>query len=231
MSSPSLTRNVTELSTSREVKIGCRRRPVRRLRCLRPTWRQVRQDREVHRTCLGPHHLHVHTKRVQRTLDEWRVHWRVYSFALLCFGAVDRARLQQHACHIERLHSDYSNIPGGGWWIIAVADVRMGSEHMEKLRRRAEQAYASNPESGFDPARLWDWVFALAARDRDFWTAHVKDRADQFTHRLKSKSDIIGLDAIAAAGEDGECRMDDKTNRKPLAQVLAPNFIPTNREV
>ena len=28
-----------------------------------------------------------------RTLDEWRAHWRVYSFALRCFGAVDRARL------------------------------------------------------------------------------------------------------------------------------------------
>ena len=108
-----------------------------------------------------------------RTLDEWRVHWRVYSFALLCFGAVDRARLQQYACHNERLHSDYSNIPGGGWWIIAVADVRMRSEHMEKLRRRAEQAYVSNPESGFDPAPPWDWVFALAARDRDFCWSDV----------------------------------------------------------
>ena len=52
-----------------------------------------------------------------------------------------------------------------------------------------------------------------AARDRDFWTAHVKDRADQFMHHLKSKSDIIGLDAIAAAGEDGDGRLDDKANR------------------
>ena len=48
----------------------------------------------------------------------------------------------------------------------------MQSEHMEKLRRRAEQTCVSNLESGFDPARPWDWVFALAARDRDFWTAH-----------------------------------------------------------
>ena len=103
--------------------------------------------------------------------------------------------------------------PGGGWWIIPAADVRMRSEHMEKLRRRADQAYVSNPESGFDPAQPWDWVFALAARGRDFWTAHVKDRADQFMHHLKSKNDIIGLDAIAAAGEDGECRLDDKPNR------------------
>ena len=146
--------------------------------------------------------------------------WRVYSFALLCFGAVDCARLQQCACHVERLHSGYSNIPGGGWWIIAVADVRMRSEHMEKLRRRVEQAYVSNPESGFNPARPWDWVFAQAfaqaARDRDFWTAHVQDRADQVMHHLKSKSDIIGLDAIAAAGEDRDGRLDDiayRTNR------------------
>ena len=67
-----------------------------------------------------------------RTLDEWRVHWHVYSFALLCFGAVDRARLQQHACQIERLNSDYSNIPDGSWWIIAVTDVRMRSEELSK---------------------------------------------------------------------------------------------------
>ena len=124
-----------------------------------------------------------------RTLDEWRAHWRVYSFALRCFGALDRARLQQYANQIERLHSDYANLPGGGWWIIAVADVRMRSEHMEKLRRKAEQAYASNPGSGFDPALPWDWVFALAARDRDFWAAHVKDRAGQYMHHLKSKGD------------------------------------------
>ena len=143
-----------------------------------------------------------------RTLDEWRAHWRVYSFALRCFGAVDRARLQQYANHIERFHSDYANLPGGGWWIIAVADVRMRSEHKEKLRRKAEQACESNPNSGFDPTRPWDWVFALATRDRDFWTAHVKDRADQYMHHLKSKGDIIGPDAIAAAGEDGDGRTD-----------------------
>ena len=83
--------------------------------------------------------------------------------------------------------------PGGGWWIIAAADVRMRSEHMEKLRRRADQAYVSNPESGFDPAQPWDWVFALAARGRDFWTAHVKDRADQFMHHLiiKNTSSVL----------------------------------------
>ena len=106
--------------------------------------------------------------RTSRTLDERRAHWRVYLFALRCFGAVDRARLQQYANHIERLHSDYANLPGGGWWTIAVADVRMRSEHMEKLRRKVEQAYESNPNSGFDPARPSDWVFALATRDRDF---------------------------------------------------------------
>ena len=148
-----------------------------------------------------------------RTLDEWRAHWRVYSFALRCFGAVDRAWLQQCANLFERLHSDYANLPGGGWWIIAVADVRMRSEHVEKLRRKAEQAYESNPNSGFDPARPWDWVFALAARDRDFWTAHVKDRAHQYMHHLKSKGDIIGPDAIAAAGEYGDGRADDKATR------------------
>ena len=148
-----------------------------------------------------------------RTLDEWRAHWRVFSFALRCFGAVDRARLQQYANQIERLHSDYANLPGGGWWIIAVADVRMRSEHMEKLRRKAEQTYESNPNSGFDPARPWDWVFALAARDRDFWSAHVKDRAGQYMHHLKSKGDIIGPDAIAAAGEDGDGRTHDKATR------------------
>ena len=32
-------------------------------------------------------------------------------------------------------------------------------------------------------------------------------------HHFKSKNDIIGLDAIAVAGEDGECRIDDKPYR------------------
>ena len=74
-----------------------------------------------------------------RTFDEWRVLWRVYTIALLCFGAVDRARQQQYECHVERFHFDHINSPGGFWWIIVVADVRMRSEHMEKLRRKAEQ--------------------------------------------------------------------------------------------
>ena len=110
-----------------------------------------------------------------RTLDEWRAHWRVYSFALRCFGAVDRAR--------RTISNDFTQITPTCQVVVGGS---LRSEHMEKSRRKAEQAYESNPNSGFDPARPWDWVFALATRDRDFWTAHVKDRADQCMHHLKS---------------------------------------------
>ena len=47
-----------------------------------------------------------------------------------------------YANQIE-LHSDCENMPRGRWWIIAVADVRMRSEHMENRLRNPIQIRVS----------------------------------------------------------------------------------------
>ena len=73
------------------------------------------------------------------TFDEWRGSWAVSAFAMEILGAASRARLERHASHIGKLAGTYPDY----WWIVAMADSRCRSEHLERVRRIAVVEHAA----------------------------------------------------------------------------------------
>jgi hypothetical protein len=108
----------------------------------------------------------------------WLRSWRVYECALLLLEAVRAERLRAYEDRIYQLHLTFGQ---GCWHIIYLADVRMRSEAMERIRRDLESAAYNNAPSvhvGFrlDPSQPWDAVFGAAARDDRFWAAEVREK-------------------------------------------------------
>ena len=87
---------------------------------------------------------------------------------------------------IRSLAVKYSNLPwGGGWWLIAIADVRMRSERVVQLRQLLEEDDTERRAAGqrpyFDWDKPWDYVFLAAAQDTEFWDTEVRDKASAFS--------------------------------------------------
>ncbi|CAE8651021.1 unnamed protein product, partial [Polarella glacialis] len=104
----------------------------------------------------------------------WRC-WRVYKVALLLLDVADPERLEAYGEHIRGLHNTYVD----SWFLVYQADVRMRSEHFERLRRRL----AAKPEWNYSGARPWNAVFAQAVRESEFWATEVKEPAIRWEAR------------------------------------------------
>ena len=111
--------------------------------------------------------------------NAWHRCWKVYRCALLLLKQVSIARLDEYGEFIRSMHERYGS---RCWWLVYQADVRMRSEHFERIRRRLE----AKPEHGYSTANPWNAVFAAAVRDSDFWTSEVKEQATLFLSTGKS---------------------------------------------
>ena len=135
---------------------------------------------------------------------EWSRAWRVFAFAMMVLKAATRARLEKYYTRISKLSEEYPCT----WWIVALADLRMRSEHFERVRRRCarehEERTRAGLPSGFNPQSPWDYVLREAARDNDFWREHVEKKALQFATRLQTaaalRDDDVGLVQQAQPG-------------------------------
>ena len=125
--------------------------------------------------------------------EEWVKSWRVFSFAMTVLKAASRSRLEKYSLKIAKLNELYPN----HWWIIGLADIRMRSEHLERIRRNLARNHAAlpaghiPPRGSFDPSKPWDLAFREAARDEQFWTEHVDRRALLFAAQMQSSSQIL----------------------------------------
>jgi hypothetical protein len=61
--------------------------------------------------------------------------------------------------------------------LVYQADVRMGSEHFERIRRNLQILSSTAPIAGFDPKLPWDLVMSESVRDREFWDLQVRNKA------------------------------------------------------
>ena len=137
--------------------------------------------------------------------EEWHKSWRVFAWAMSVLKAASRFRLQRYELRIAKLNETYQ----GMWWIVAMADIRMRSEHMERIRRNLERTAAQRapgvrPLQGeFDAQRPWDMVFREAARDEAFWQEQVDRKALLFAAHVKSPGQLLddGVGAVVAGSE------------------------------
>jgi len=110
-------------------------------------------------------------------------------------GAASQTKLSKYADNIRELSDTYTELPGGGWWLVALADIRMRSGRMERIRRRLEAQHTNDMEAGrpssFDPSKPWDQVFLAASMDKEFWDREVKEKATLYVMNLKSRSELV----------------------------------------
>ena len=77
----------------------------------------------------------------------------------------------------EMVRSFHTLYGPAAWFLVYQADVRMRSEHFERLRRQAERAHGAGTMDGFNPAKPWASVFAMAISDKSklWWDENVID--------------------------------------------------------
>ena len=99
----------------------------------------------------------------------WQAAFRVFSTAMRAMQAATHTRLLMYAKKNERFNDTYGALC---WWLVAQADQRMRSEHMERIRRRLELekqvAAATGNVHPLDKAMPWDLCFKEAASDTKF---------------------------------------------------------------
>eukprot|EP00972_Heterocapsa_arctica_P089844 13253131-Heterocapsa_arctica.AAC.1 len=119
---------------------------------------------------------------------------------MLLLRAVDAELLDNYAEMVRDLHARYTSEV---WFVLYTAEVRMRSERFERLRRTAEgehvRALAAGRESGFEPARPWNRVFADAVADRDWWGENFTEPAILYRTRIQTAAAAVG--EVAALGD------------------------------
>ena len=127
---------------------------------------------------------------------EWTRCYRILRVGLLTLQAVKNARTQKYNDKIWALYEMFGELY---WWIIAQADIKMRGEEMERILRRtlieqAEAEVSGGSVKGFNPEEPWDYVWMLAALDRDFWYREVELKVALRATHLK------GINVLASNG-------------------------------
>ena len=90
----------------------------------------------------------------------------------------------------EHLRSFLTTYGPSCWFLIYQADVRMRSEHFERIRRRLQIEHDSqNITLGFDPTTPWDGVFAAAVKDTELWDSEVREKALPYLAKVSTFRD------------------------------------------
>ncbi len=107
--------------------------------------------------------------------DSWGKSWLVLKCTFLLLGGFKPERLDLYGEHLRSFLTTYGP---DCWFLIYQADVRMRSEHFERIRRRLQINFDTGlVEFGFDPTVPWDAVFAAAVKDKEFWDSEIREKA------------------------------------------------------
>ena len=162
--------------------------------------------------------------------DAWYASWRVFENTLLMIktkdasGAlapiVSQAALDEYRENFRNLVTEYPE----SWHLCVTAEDRNRAENFDRIRRNAEKRFLQGLEPEFKVDRPWDYVFRVAARDRDYWSKHVREPAMIFLATGgKRKLDPTG----AATGRtDGDSKGTEVPPKKPRNQKDTPTLPP-----
>jgi hypothetical protein len=122
----------------------------------------------------------IHTPRADGTMapkeingpgdfETWARSWRVFAFAMTALGEASRTRLGRYYDRIKQLVEEFPKY----WWVIGMADIRMRSEHLERIRRECVRKHADGKLPEYDDTKPWDIVFREAALKEEYWAREV----------------------------------------------------------
>ena len=120
---------------------------------------------------------------------QWLRCWKVFVFAMGTLKAATKTRLARYAERIRSLDEDYPN----HWWIIGLADIKMRSEGIERIRRQCKRRKAAGDLADFDESRPWDVAFREAAANTDYWYREVDRQIVLKGGALRSSAKIKDL--------------------------------------
>ena len=105
---------------------------------------------------------------------------------------------------------------GSTWWLVAVADHRTRSEHVERFRRDLESAY--------------DWERYAETRencrtqyfasDDEFWSREVSQTALMYIMQVTSRVQLADAGHRVSVAEDGRSLMSSATSPKRRSKHL-----------
>jgi hypothetical protein len=106
---------------------------------------------------------------------QYTAFWRVYVVAMLMIRAALDYSMELYYKNLEKLLKRWPEC----WHLIYVADDKMRSEHLEKIRRRISAAVGRGeaPPRNWDALNPWTACFEEASKDKVFWDDNVSDIA------------------------------------------------------
>ena len=110
----------------------------------------------------------------------WHQCYKVYRTGMLLLEAADAERLDAYGEHVRSFVTQFSE---EAWFIVARADHRLRSEHLDRLRRELR----ADPAFGFTEANPWSACLARAVKDGDFWNREVVTPATLWLSRAKKE--------------------------------------------
>ena len=156
--------------------------------------------------------------------ESWWTCWRLFKVVCLLLEVVYTEVLDNYGELIREMATTYGP---DAWFIVYQADVRMRSEHWERLRRLLEDRHAKLQKAGvhsdYNPAKPWQSVIesCLGADASDFWNKNVHREAMLFKTRIKSARDITDAGSWqteeAAAGQQsvGQGSSSSRAQKRP----------------
>ena len=152
------------------------------------------------------------------SFSEWLAAFRVFSVAMRALRAATATRLLIYQNKIQKLNEAYGHVC---WWLVAQADQRMRSEHLERIRRRVEEERAAAVASGtthpFDPSMPWDYCLKAAAADRCFWEEELDRKCMLYITHLKSQKQLTDAGHGAELASDARGGAGSSLRRVPTA--------------
>ena len=129
----------------------------------------------------------------------WSRSWKVFAFAMAALGQGTRTRMARYHDRIQKLHEEYPN----HWWIVGLADIRMRSEYLDRVRRDCVRRYTAGKLAEFDPSKPWDIIFREAALDTGYWGREVDKKVFLHLTNLASTAKIAdeGFGVLEEAGQ------------------------------
>ncbi len=140
--------------------------------------------------------------------EAWERSWGVFECASILLKIISPENLSRYHERIKKLASLYGL---AAWPVVYQADVKMRSEHIERLLRRAEIRE--------DPLLLreapWDYAFHLASGDDRFWFEEVQEKATL----LLAKATPIGRLLGEATLSEGATSYSTKSDVRNLTET------------
>lgn len=147
--------------------------------------------------------------------ESWRECFQVYRTGAVMLEEIYPSTLDGYEKVVRHYHERYGK---GCWPIIYQADVRARLEHVERVRRRGQEAYDRARQAGlthdFDPAKPWDWVYRRIIGDFPFWQKECLEPCLMMMAKTTPVSSLVGQDA-PLSGPAGSVTAPASSSRTP----------------